>query len=353
MSRLGLESIDQGVPLSGPETIHVDVTNACNTDCITCWDHSPLLLTKRSASWKKQRVEVADVEALLDDAITLGGLKAVILSGMGDPFVHPKIYDLIAAVKSRGLHLTIITNLIPADADRVAESVDQLLIGIHAASERAYRAFHPSFVRDEWTRLHAMLARFQEAGRRYKHVHVICEPNADEVVEMVRLGARYAAHQVNFKLASLKDGTEACRITEAQRARLEAELVPDAMRVAERLGVETNLDVFARQLSSGGAATAPIRDIGCFMGYVYSRVTVDGTVLYCCNTEVRVGSLREAKFSDLWRGEAWTALRARFRRGDYFDSCSQCGKVNQNVKLGKRFALEYGNRRLLEVTGRA
>lgn len=363
---VALASIDRGVPLSGPDTIHVDVTNACNTDCITCWDHSPLLTTKKPNAWKKKRAEVADVEALLDDALSLGGLRAVILSGMGDPFVHPRIYDLISAVKARGLHLTIITNLIPAEADRVVElGVDQLLIGIHAASEGAYRAFHPSFVRDEWSRLHAMLARFQAAGRRFKHVHVVCEPNASEIVEMVRLAARYDAAQVNFKLASLRDGTEACRITEAQRARLEREWIPEAIAVAERLGVETNLDVFAAQVASAsddvisvggrtraGAATAPIREIGCFMGYVYSRVTVEGTVLYCCNTEVVVGSLRDARFSELWRGEAWTALRARFRRGEYFDSCSQCGKVNQNVKLARRFAREYGERRLLEVTGR-
>jgi len=66
------------------------------------------------------------------------------------------------------------------------------------------------------------------------------------------------------------------------------------------------------------------------MGYAYSRVLVDGTVLYCCNTEVRVGSLAEARFSELWHGPAWQALRARFRRGDYLPSCAQCGKLNQN-----------------------
>lgn len=349
-----LASIDAGTPLSGPETVHVDVTNACNTDCITCWDHSPLLTVPRAASWKKKRVEVAAVEELLDDVLSLGGLKAVILSGMGDPFVHPRIDDLIRAVKSRGLHLTIITNLIPADADRIVElEVDQLLIGIHAASERAYRAFHPSFVRDEWARLHGMLSRFAMAGRRYKHVHVICEPNASEVVEMVRQAARYDAASVSFKLAGLKDGTETCRITEAQRARLMEELVPEAARVAAELGVETNLDVFAAQLGAGGQRTAPIAEIGCFMGYVYSRITVEGTVLYCCNTEVVVGSLAEARFSELWRGEVWGALRARFRRGDYFDSCDQCGKIVQNVKLARRFAGAYGEGRLREVTGRA
>jgi len=326
--------------LTGPQTVHIDVTNGCNTNCVTCWDHSPLLRLGRSSAWKRQRADADAVDELLEDVASLGGLEAVILSGMGEPFTHPDIYAMIAAAKARGLHVTLITNLIPADAEKIIGlGVDQLLIGIHAASEAAYRAFHPSFQSDEWQRLHAMLARFRAAGRRFKHVQVICATNAHELPDMVRLAAETLAAAVNFKLASLKEGTEACRISDEQRARLVDEWVPAAARVAAELGVATNLDVFARQLAAGGAATAPMAEIGCFQGHYYSRVLVDGTVLYCCNTEVVVGSLAGgARFSQLWHGEAWNALRARLRRGDFLPSCAQCGKVNQNVKIGRRLA---------------
>lgn len=347
-----LAGIDAGRPLQGPSSIHVDVTNGCNTNCITCWDHSPLLTLGRTSAWKRQRVEAADVEALVDDVAGLGGLKAVIVSGMGEPFTHPDIDRILSSLKARGLHVTVITNLIPAKAERIVElGIDQLLIGIHGASEESYRAFHPSFRSDEWQVLHAMLERFRLAGRRFKHVHVVCRPNAHELVQMIEQAARYDAALVNFKLASLKEGTEAAAITEEQRATLIHELVPAAMRRAGELGVETNLDVFARQLEAGGRATAPIRDIGCFMGFSYARILVDGTVLYCCNTEVRVGSLREARFSELWNGSAWNVLRDRLRGGDYLAGCDQCGKVNQNVKLGRRFAKAFGEPRLRQVIG--
>ena len=353
MSHEVLDGIAQGRALTGPETVHIDVTNGCNTNCVTCWDHSPLLTAPRSAAWKRRRVDAAAVAELIADAASLGNLRAVVLSGMGEPFTHPDIYRMIAAAKDRGLHVTLITNLIPADAERVvALGVDQLLIGIHGASEASYRAFHPSFRSDEWQRLHHMLARFREAGRRFKHVQVICHTNAGELVEMIRLAAEYGALQVSFKLASLKEGTERAMITAPQRARLRDELVPAAARLAAELGVEHNLDVFLEQLGAGGARTAPIEEIGCFVGYTYARVLVDGTVLYCCNTEVVVGSLREARFSELWDGPTWNALRARLRRGEYFPGCHQCGKLNQNVKLGRRFGARFGEARRLEVTGR-
>jgi len=354
MNTRHLASIDAGRPLLGPKALHVDVTNGCNTDCITCWDHSPLLTLGRTTAWKRRRIDAASLEALLDDVLSLGGLEAVVLSGMGEPFTHPGIYAMIEAVKRRGLHLTIITNLVAADPDRIlALGVDELLVGVHGATEASYRAFHPSFVGDEWRRLLYALGEFRIAGKRFKHVQVICRTNADELPAMVRFAFEHGASRVNFKLASLRDGTEACRVTGEQRARLEAELVPAARDEARRLGVPTNLDVFARQLAAGGDATAPIADIGCFMGYVYARVTVDGTVLYCCNTEVVVGRLAGgARFRDLWTGVAWNAVRDRMRRGDYLPSCGQCGKVNENVDLGRRFAARYGEARLREVTGR-
>ena len=348
MKDLHLMSIDRGEPLIGPKTLHIDLTNGCNTNCITCWDHSPLLTEARTAAWKRQRVDAAEAIAIVDDVMTLGGLSAVIVSGMGEPFTHPEVYEILAALKERRLHVTVITNLIPADAKKiVALSVDELLIGVHAASERAYRAFHPSFERDEWYRLLASLETFRRAGRRFKHVQVVAGCNAHELVDMIEFGESWGASQVNFKLASLAHGTEDARIDEAQRSLLLDELIPRARKTK----LPNNLDVFERQLRAGGADTAPIDEIGCFMGYVYARVLVDGTVLFCCNTDVVVGSVRDAKFSDLWRAPRWNAMRARMRDGDYLPSCRQCGKVVQNVKYAEKFAKAFGAERLREVTG--
>jgi MoaA/NifB/PqqE/SkfB family radical SAM enzyme len=339
-----LESLRDGVVRVGPRTVHLDISNGCNTDCITCWDHSPLLTSPRPAAWKRQRADAGFLSALLDDICALGGLRAVILSGMGEPFTHPEVYEIIADIKRRGLHLTIITNLVAAEPERVlALDVDQLLIGIHGAREASYLAFHPAFDRRHWQRLQQMLARFAAAGRRYKHVQVICAVNAGDLPEMIAQAHHFSALQVNFKLASLAAGTERAAIDEEQRRWLLDEGVPAARARAAALGVTTNLDVFAAQLGAGGRRTAPIDEIGCFLGFEYSRITVDGTVLYCCNTEVEVGRLdRPDDFSALWHGPAWQALRGRLGAGDFFPGCWQCGKVNENVKLATAFRQAHG-----------
>jgi organic radical activating enzyme len=361
-----LLALRDGVVRHGPQTLHIDVTNTCNTNCVTCWDHSPHLTTARSSAWKRQRVDVDAVVALLDDVQSLdtdeARLQHVILSGMGEPFTHPDIYALIADVKRRDLHLTIITNLVAADVDRVvALGVDALLVGVQGASAASYLAFHPNFNASHWALVNQQLDRLaDEPHIDVKQVQVVCAHNAHELVAMVELAHRTAAAQVNFKLASLKAGTEAVRITPAQRAQLLTSGIDEAVARAAALGMKTNLAVFRAQVAAGvdsaddadgeAGSTADVGATGCFLGHFYARVTVDGTVLYCCNTDVVIGSLQTLPFSQWWRSARWEHWRRRMREGRYLESCAQCGKWNQNVALSARFRARFGDDAFRAVT---
>ncbi|HUH03047.1 MAG TPA: radical SAM protein, partial [Kofleriaceae bacterium] len=328
-----LAGIDGAAPLVGPQTVHIDVTNACNAACVTCWDHSPLLREPRPVSWKKRRLDVDTFADLVTDLDAMGSVRSVILSGMGEPLVHPDIYRMIALVKRHGWHLTMLTNLVAADIDQLAESgVDQLLVGVQGATPRAYTAFHPGWTEQHFATMCRYLRALRGAGVACRHVQVINRDTAPELVAMVRFGRQFHADRVNFKLASLYGGTEDTSITTAQRDWLLAEAIPEARALSAELGVPTNLALFEAQVAATAGhmrATTPIADIGCFMGYVYTRVTVDLEVLYCCNTAVRVGSLREAPLSALWFGPAWQALRGQLRDGQYLAGCDKCGKFEQ------------------------
>ncbi|HEV2863927.1 MAG TPA: radical SAM protein [Pyrinomonadaceae bacterium] len=350
---LRLRGVAEGRVLTGPQTIHVDLANGCNTNCVTCWDHSPLLDAPRASAWKKQRVTFEDFSGLASDLAGMRSVEAVILSGMGDPFVNPDIYRMIELSKGYGWHVTVLTNALLADPARLLElDVDMLLISVNGVSPESYLAFHPNLSARDFERLLSLLDAFARRGKRFKHVQVINRDTAHELPEMVRFAARYSASHITYKLASLGKGTEACAITEEQRARLKDEWIPEARAEAERLGVATNLDVFSAQVGAGGLATAPIKEVGCFMGWTYARVTVEGKILFCCSTEVEVGDLREGKFSEQWFGGRWDETRGRLMKGHYFPGCAQCGKLNQNVKIARKVREKLGEPIYLARTGR-
>ena len=347
-----LEGIAAGRPLAGPRDVHVDVTHACNLSCVTCWDHSPLLREPRSPAWKRRRMSLERFTDVVDQLERLGSVRGVVLSGMGEPLIHPHIHEMIAAVHRRRWRLTLISNLVDGDVERLsAGGVDAVLAGIHGATPETYAAFHPGATERQFFAVCGHLRQLVRAGVRVRHVHVICRDNADELVEMVRFGALFRADRVNLKLASLARGTEARRITAEQRRWLATEGIPRAREAAQAGGVATNLDLFERQLRTGGGATAPIDRIGCFMGYVYARVTADGRALYCCNDALEVDSLEHASFEALWTGEAWQGLRDRLRTGDFPAGCERCGKLEQNVKWSRRFRRVAGDDAWRAATG--
>ncbi len=332
-----LAGIQAGIPQAGPASVHIDLTNGCNAACVTCWDHSPLLASPRSAEWKRRRMPLDRFREIVADLAGMRSVRHVVLSGMGEPFTHPNVYEMIDEIKQQGWELTVITNLVAADPDRMG-GIDQLLVGVQGVTPDSYSAFHPGWTEQHFFKMCATLRRLSRSGTRVRHVQVINRDTAPEVPEMVQFAKSFGADRVNYKLASLHSGTEGTAITEEQRAQLLEEWIPRARESATQLGVQTNLSLFERQVASGGRATAPIESIGCYMGYVFSRITVDEDVLFCCNVEVRVGSLRERSFSSWWTGPEWQALRDQVRRGSFFKGCDQCGKLEQNVKWGERVA---------------
>jgi MoaA/NifB/PqqE/SkfB family radical SAM enzyme len=335
-----LAGIRHGRPLVGPSNVHIDVTNTCNAKCITCWDHSPLLTEPRTRAWKQQTLPWERFEETLAALDRMGSCRAVVLSGMGEPLLHPRIYDMMKAIKARGWHLTVLSNLVAAKIDALIEAgVDNLLVGVHGATPVAYSAFHPGWDERQFATLCSHLRALVRAGVTTRHVQVIDRNTAPDVVEMVRFGRRFRAERINYKLASLAAGTEATAVTPDQHQWLREQAIPQARALAEELGVHTNLELFERQVANPDALTTTnMSEVGCYMGYVYTRIDVDGNVLFCCNTNVQVGHLREGPLDQLWEGERWQAARERIARHEWFTGCERCGKFEQNVKWAERLA---------------
>jgi MoaA/NifB/PqqE/SkfB family radical SAM enzyme len=240
-----LAGMRTGVPATGPLHVHIDVTNACNAACVTCWDHSPLLTQPRPLAWKGRTLAKGNFDSLIDQLDGLASVRGVVISGMGEPLTHPDIYDMLRAVKARGWHVTLMTNLVAANLDElVACQPDSVLVGVQGVTPRTHAAFHPGWTSDHFFRMCGGLRALARAGATVRHVQVINRDTAAEVPAMVRFARLYSADRVNFKLASLSGGTEGCAITEEQRTQLLAADIPEARRLSATLGVRTNLDLF-------------------------------------------------------------------------------------------------------------
>lgn len=330
--RLRLQGYREGAPRLGPETVHIDITNACNLDCVTCWNYAPGLASPKEMAWKAQRMGAPAFHRILAE-VAASGAERIILSGGGEPFTHPDIHDFIAAVKARGLALTVITNGTLCDFPTLAElGVDQLLVNMSSASAESYVAYHPNQPPETFAQLLDGIASIR--GRiGVNLVQVINAINAAELPAMVDLAHRVGA-RLSCKLGDTPPGTEACALSKEQRKALLYRDIPAARKQAKALGLRHNLEAFAAQLAGTRNGDAPPP---CFAGYLYSRVFVDGRIFFCCE-HIDVGHMDAGPFDQQWQGPAYQALRQRLAAGQGFPGCARCGKHDMNYTAARQLA---------------
>lgn len=332
------EAAEGLLPTLGPQSVGVVLTNACNLNCITCWSYSPLRRELPTVDWRRRRLTRDLLQPLFADLAALN-TERVIFTGGGDPLAHPEFCDIAADAKAAGLKITLISNLtLVRDRDRfLAARPDTILANFSCGDAATYAAFHPNRSPADYDRLLDTLRAVRQAGAQLKLVFVVCAVNAHILPQAVAIAAELGA-SLQFKRVSITDETRPIDLTEEHRAALLAEL-PSLRAQAHASGVAANWEVFAAELRGDRSSAAPTaQETGCWAGHYYARVTASGDLYFCCNQNpaLRVGSLHEASFADLWRSPRYQQIRDRLRAGSFVAGCQQCGKMDLNHRIGKQ-----------------
>lgn len=318
---------------AGPEIVHLDLANACNLDCISCWNHSPLLKNPKSAQWKREKID-SDMAIRLIHEFAAMGTKRLIFSGGGEIFLHPDIYTLIfKATAYRKMKLTLITNLMAAkDLDfLIHRQVDSLLVNFHASNKESYRQFHPSSTEAHFNELIEKIHYLRRGGLRVKLACVINKINYLEIEDMIHIASDLDT-EIQFKLAAPAEGTEETMLSRSQKLKI-LEKMPKFKKLAKRNGIKrTNLDVLENQLQGRKGHQFPIEQIGCYAGYFYTRIQIDGAVHYCCKA-LPIENVRNKSFVEIWHGEKYQKMRKALQKGKFYPVCKACGKYDLNFRI--------------------
>ena len=94
---------------TGPFYATVDVTCRCNLHCVCCQFHSSLL-NMPSDGDKAIKDIPYDLFKRLCNELKAMGTSQIILCGDGEPFLHPRLFDLISVAKDAGFHVMLFTN---------------------------------------------------------------------------------------------------------------------------------------------------------------------------------------------------------------------------------------------------
>ncbi len=121
-------------PITHLTKIYIEPTVACNLNCITCFRHS----------WDEPdgRMDQATFDSILTSLSKIDPVPSIYFGGIGEPLFHANTIDWIAAAKSLGGKVELITNGLLLTEKKIHNLVeaglDTLWVSIDGASPETY-----------------------------------------------------------------------------------------------------------------------------------------------------------------------------------------------------------------------
>jgi MoaA/NifB/PqqE/SkfB family radical SAM enzyme len=138
--------LDRDIAHTGPFYVNIDVSQRCNIRCLGCQYFSSKTRGRTPIDANVKELSLELVHSLCRELPRLG-TKNIVLTGAGEPFLHPQLFDIISAFKRSGFTVELFTNgtlLDESNARLVLESgTDLLVVSLWANSPEEYAKCHP------------------------------------------------------------------------------------------------------------------------------------------------------------------------------------------------------------------
>ena len=326
--------------VSLPRFVQIEPVGQCNLSCRMC----PVVFRDEGGPGRPPAFMQFEAFCTLVDAFP--DLQELQLQGMGEPFLHPRLIDMIRYAAARGISVSTNTNLTALSERRAAECVQSGLKTLHASIDAADReAYAYIRVGSRLDRVLRNLERLMQAKARVRSgdpeiilVAVAMRRNLAQLPHLVRLAHRYGVHSVAVQHLAhdFTEGTLPGKY-EPMRSFVDAEtlLQEDPARVehwfseARALAKALSMDLRLPNLNPKPRADGKLR---CEWPWHGAYITYSGDAMPCCMIATpdrfSFGNMARKSVVRIWNSDEYQAFRARLASDDPPDICRGCAIYN-------------------------
>lgn len=305
------------------KVLSISICDRCNFNCLYCWSHSPYLIK----DYQGYMFDTGRFIAIINDGKRLK-VDQVILSGEGEPLLHPEISRMLRYVKDKGMSLVLTTNL-STDISRHKElyEVDRIIINLSAASNSGFMEIHrPSGD----TGLKNILAnikylikhRGDHKNPQVELRYIINKKNSQDLEAFLSIAGKIGPDRVSFRFMQTKEETKAISIPLDERRIL----LKRVISASSCCKVDNNLkDLYYAYFNM----SLINKTRKCFIGFHSIYLSNTGNVFLCpANSKTFVGNISDDNIVSLVGSNRanWVRIKcAKFFRKDIFsDVCQYC-----------------------------
>ena len=314
-----------------PIHLQLESTDACNLNCTTC---SRDVIVKK-ASVLKTRYWKGIIDEMRPSNINV--------SGIGEPFLHPEIYDIVTYAKEQGASVNCATNFtrLHGNHRKVVEcGIDQLKVSIDATNPETFRLIRGE---DSWNeivdnirKVNVWKAKLNSRTPSIRLNFALQSFNYMQCVELVELARELGVDVLYYQHLSYVDmeDRKAFLTGDMSRERLH-EQIHESDRRAKEYGIETNLFFWLRDFDLFWNRMQPLAQFepkrkNCYMPWISTWLGADGWVRPCpimpwTADEGRMGHIGRQTFAEIWNNDKYRELREALKRGERpTRSCKTC-----------------------------
>jgi cyclic pyranopterin phosphate synthase len=299
-----------------PITLELGPATVCNHYCTWCMHGAYFGKHRNDADVAKPYpdnsiMEFAFYKRILDECIPLG-VKSVILSGSGEPFMNPEISQFIEYTKQSGVDIAIITNgsiIRERDILAAVSCATWIRVSLDAGTSETRRLVHRTAENDFENTLENL--RRMAAAKKRLHTSVqlgsqiaLCPENVHEIFEVARVSKECGIDYVQIKPVIFHP--------KSSDSQLERDFFLNALSVARHAREKLEDDGFKVYVKEDqfGAILAENYEVGlykkCYANF-FPIVEANGLIYYCSQTrglpQFALGDLKKNTFREIWESE--------------------------------------------------
>ncbi len=306
-----------------PRKVQFDPVAFCNHDCPFCMYRYTKDDNINANFELKDWLSLETIIEILDDSADLG-VKAIELTGGGEPTLHPEIPVVLESIKARGFDYGMVTN--GAWRDKHFDDIANLMreatwmrVSLDSATPETHCKVHVSRENDFEKACKAIKA-LSDAKATIGISFIVQQGNQHELREIAKLGAKLGADYVRYGGVVFEgDYIPDIELTPEQHIEADA-IIKDI--------AETTSDVqIVNHFSDRSLEDFPKYTSGdiCYYSNIAPTIGADGKLYPCCIMKYRpkavIADLNEVRLADAWRSGALDSFYEAF---DISKECVRC-----------------------------
>ena len=312
-----------------PRHLQIEIITRCNLECVMCPRTVALEHAQSSAQkkvWQRQ-MSIENFRQIIDG---IPKIQTLSLHGIGEPLMHPHIFEMVEIASSAGIAVRFTTNatlLNPAKSKRLLNAgLNRIIFSLDGATTETYETIRIGAKFDD---VIENISRFMSQRKKLNQKNpivdvnmVVTRRNCFETEKMIELCGELGVDGLVLSPMQPpeKEFENNCCDTEtwnalAERSRQKAKT--SGVKLYLRGGIRGNKKSIAEKQTHK-----------CIHPWTSAVVMMDGEVMPCCNIHSKrfsMGNVFSQNFAELWNDTYYKNFRSELRqRGNVPKPCRWC-----------------------------